>query len=602
MAHLLEPDYWVGFGQGERAEMRFLYPAARTYPQAIARLWQVSYGETGASEPTQTPRFPWLAVVEDPIPRLLQGMERSLSAGRLDDAREYASGVIGARLDAPPSLSPVNTDPLWTAVDVYDLAPAAKDASSDALREYFVEHRSVTSPKAPALLRCATQPNALAACGVGLPGRQAKQLYLDTRTLIPNGWASSVQGVFHDSGADQILLDRADAWLLRYPQHPLADWVRLWKVRIYYFSGANQASWRLLLDLYPRRRVRVLAEMRYLLLQGRWPSPAIVDSIQIPEVATGLAGKTVLKGRPELWDRWWRWAEQHFTEPWAINMQERLLAFLTTPDAPNTLPAAFPCVPARRSPLWTTLRAGLLLQHGQTDAGLAQLSLGPVDPDQAGLRAHILLQNNQPQQALRTPRLDEMSQAYLVRVRLDETELRNALGWAGPALARTVRIELATRQLSFARFDRAAIEVAPVDQQRASLLREADRLYRAQDPLRLARWLVAHAGQLSHGLDRSMVRSLSYYYVPGTPSGTLLEAALTRSDERWLSLPYYLRWLESHQYDPEARTVLKDADDTYNRVLNYGSFADTFWFRYAPETDVARRLRAVGREIRRGLR
>ena len=592
---LLSPDYWAGFGQVDPPELRFLYPAMTTHPQELADLWQAAYLEPFRPH-RDAPARSFPSTIR-PLDDLHAQMDRHLAAGDLAAAVRSARALIEAWLGQPPT--PVSTwsGPFWSAADLMELAPHLAQASLTHLQEFFLRPGSQLSPGAPLVLRCARQPG-MPSCPPPGPVQQAKALFVDTHRKIPNGWGTQVQQVLQASGNGQVLLQRVDAWLQRYPRHPLADWMRLWKVRLLYFTGQDDANWRLLLDLYPRRKVRALAEMRYLLLQGRAPSAAVLGAIRIPEVAAGLTREDLLANQPALRARWWSWAEAHIDQPWAMNLQERLLVMMAVQDPAHPLPAYFPRHSARRTPLWGTLRGGLLLAHGQIDQATQQLLLGPIGPERAALLALAHLKRHEPLAAVQTRQLDEASQSYIVRAQLSDVELRSLLGKGAKSLQSTVRIELASREMEAGRFDAAAKLVAPIDPERAALFQQAVALRARGDELALARFLGAHAGQLSHGIDRADLRGLSGHYEPSSPVGKRLAAALCRADERWLALQYYVLWLEAHAQDGQARSVLGEADGLYNKLINWGG-AGLFWGQYAPSSRRAARLRRVGALIRR---
>jgi hypothetical protein len=91
---------------------------------------------------------------------------------------------------------------------------------------------------------------------------------------------------------------------------------------------------------YPDRRVRALAEMRYLLVMGQPPTRAQVDALKDPLLITALTGETSLDA--ERFDQRWALADTSPSAPWAENLRVRLLAWAARHAAPGALPKAFP--------------------------------------------------------------------------------------------------------------------------------------------------------------------------------------------------------------------------------------------------------------------
>jgi hypothetical protein len=243
------------------------------------------------------------------------------------------------------------------------------------------------------------------------------------------------------------------------------------------------------------------------------------------------------------------------------------------------------------------LRAGLLYSRGRSAEGLRQLALLPKNAETSLMIAHAELTKGRALAAFDTPGLDAGSRTHLIRARLTDAELERELGKTQD-LDPTIRIELAARYFTQGKAEDAVKVLPPGDRERRRLYTEAGRMRSAGDHLGLARFLVANAGSMSHGIDTGEARGAGFYYAPGTADGRAMEGAMTRGDERWLALGELVTWLEKNRGRPDARDVLAEADALYNRLLNYGGGDRYFWGRFLPTSDLRARLRKVGAEIR----
>jgi hypothetical protein len=83
----------------------------------------------------------------------------------------------------------------------------------------------------------------------------------------------------------------------------------------------------------------------------------------------------------------------------------------------------------------------------------------------------------------------------------------------------------------------------------------------------------------------------------GSPEHARIEDMLMRTTERWIALESYVRWLGRNAEAPSARDVLVEADDAYNRLVNFGG-GEYFWGRWAAKTTAVTDLRRIGATIR----
>jgi hypothetical protein len=625
--YITDPSSWSGgWDVLDRDEYRLLYPAAKTHPKQLQLLWGFSYGfsptKPGYTEPDFTKEQPVGGWGAPEISLPTGALQVALAAGDLQRASLAARSIVEAYLALPPVMAVQADSSLSMAVEVLELAPLLIGVSPSELLQYLpsvapegpgpelfncLATRSTWStlpaPTATATTNKAARPKEPAPLPESPGWCRARSasvgiLELKQRSAreIPNGWPSDT-----DHGASVApLLELSGQWLKSNPDHPMRDWVRLWEVRLQHFAQESSDSWAVFAELYPRRPVRVLAELRYLLLTQGWPESAVIDAFPHPEVVVGLLTQEVIASRPERQAYWWRWAAEHRSQPWAVNLQERLLTALTRdPDAASKpLPDWFPTRAEVPSPLWGKLRAGLLLIRGRLLEAERQAQLVAPDGEQASLLASARLRQNRPLAAVLTPFLDVPSRNVILRGWLDETALRNLLTHPDKSLSTAARLELSTRRMAEQDFASAANLLRQEDPDRAARFDEAARLNTARETLALARLLAADFQMLSHSVDRGDYRGLSDLYRRGTRQGTHLEAAVTRADERWLALSLFTRWLEANSKSPEAGAVLAETDALYNQLINWGG-GPYFWGDYAPRSVLIRRLRAAGKAVKR---
>ncbi len=522
-----------------------------------------------------------------PLPPRSPHSTRRSQRGDAKAAEHAARRAIAAWLARPPVPGAAESKQAWRAAEVAMVAPALAKLPADAVRGFFAG----TTPGPAA---------AIAALGAARHAqRDFETLQAELRTDIPNGWRDAIRKQV--AAATWTKLGHAvDAWLARYPTHPLADYVRLCKVRLRYFAGDDDGAWSVLFDAYPRLRVRTLAEMRYLLLRGVPPSSARVDALTDPALIAGFAdGSTITPAR---FTRWWKLAAAHPRRPASTNLQERLLWWAAHTATPGHLPRGFPRRPRDPSPLWGKLRAAALIAAADWPGARAELAHLPDDPERSWLAAHYFVARSRPDLAAAVPKLAPDTRQYLVRVLVDSTALAR-LARGSSALARDARFESGVRLAAAGKWHAAAAMIQRDDPVQAKLWRQAEALAASHDadaPLGLARFLGEHRETLFYGADPDMYRAISARYDPKRNAGesAFIEIALARSTPRWLALEAYTRWLEQNPRHAQARDVLVEADDTYNRLTNWAGGNYLFWGLYAPHSTLAARLRKAGRAVR----
>lgn len=566
----------------------------------------------------------------------LEAFEAALRRGDASATEAEARRVVEQVLDMPLALANQNQKAFARALEYLDLKPSLPPLSAQTLEKYFLSAGGLwpPPPKRPWemlslplalqqgwIVRLAARSDAAKLAEQFPQGPRAATLRFIAlqekfRGEIPNGWLEEIR----KNTSPQTwrgLEGAADSWLREFPGHPLADLVRLARLRAHYYQGQADKAWDLLFALYPRRLARVLGEMRFLLKQGLNPARA-GDAGQDPVLKTALL--PFLKPEPAAWDSDWRLAERALPAPWALNLQERLLsqAVAMTKDG-RPLPAAFPARAAAPSELWAQLRLMALLRAGRLDDALAQAQLLKSDPAGDLLRARTFLARGEWAKALAVAKLPDDAKRYLVRVLFDTPTLQGIC--RGPAGPWREEACLALAARAAARGDwnggAALLEGSP---KRAQLWREAARLSAETGPaglLAFARFMKANSGKLFAPVRTEWYRSLNFR-LSGLKDLPKPEAAKARSDpwsaeeesraireyftansERFYALKAYAAWLKGA--DPKNRAaagVLGETDQTYNGLINWDNWNSPFWQEYLEKSEWALAIREAGKKIR----
>ncbi len=523
-----------------RKEERFLYPYLSAHPKEAEQLWQFAYE----------------GLPQVPAPNE-QRYLRASAEQHPDVARKEAQKLLDEWLALPP-------------------VPAAAHREIAMRAAKFLEQTSL-------------------AAGVS-PTQQFLDLVQQFSTQVPNGWAAGVKNQVPASFWAQQLAS-TNTWLTANPTHPLRDLVSLWQERVHYFSGATNAAWSVLLQLYPQRRTRALAEMRYLIQQNARPSAAQLDAVRDPLLAATLL--TQENATPARWERYWRLSEKAPRKAEGVVLQERLLQALVD-QGKGALPASFPQQAANPSQYWGKLRGLLLMRQGRFAQAKEQLSLLTPEPEQATLLATCYLNLGDPVQAARTPSLGPVDASYLIEVLTPAAELPKLRTDASPTVAAAAETALASTLIQRGDFQGAARWYKPIDAPQAAALEHMASLQKQGDELGLARALRARGKDLGVGMQSDYYRGFSTRYAqlkPDSAEAKGLIAYFETSSGSFQALRHFVPWLEAHPNDAQAPSVLDEADAAYIALQSFGGWPDLFWVRYLTNHDLAVRLRRIGKKV-----
>jgi hypothetical protein len=328
----------------------------------------------------------------------------------------------------------------------------------------------------------------------------------------------------------------------------------------------------------------------------------------------------------------WRRSEQGPTKEWGQNLQERLFVQALRLGAAGTPPPELPGAPRPGPQRWAALHtAALLAAHRDKDA-LAQARLLSIKEDRVAARllthAH-LRQCDWAQAAASAQALGPELQRYLLEVVVDDAGLVS-LAQQQSKLALPAARALALRKLQTDQWPAATELFAGVQSAEASARREAAQLAAdssADGRLRFAKFLLGKKGaQLlpdsSRAYSRGLKAQLELFDNPERREGSpqylpqrLPEACgpdrererlayvLLRGGRRERALELYVQALG--QLDPagkQARSVLKDADALYNKLLNWDSAYAPVYEKLLAASDTAAQLREAGKRIRGATR
>ena len=308
-------------------------------------------------------------------------------------------------------------------------------------------------------------------------------------------------------------LERLHAdWLRRFADHPLADYVRLSRVRLLYFKGDGARAWDELLAMYPRHRERVLGEMRYLVQQS--VVPRSIDDARLDwPLRTALIAD--VRVTPEQWNAYWQATESHAGEPWTISMQERLLwRAIELAGSTRSLPSRFPRRPAAPTPLWAKLRLLALLEAGNLDGAIEQAdSTDDSEGDLGAIRVRIHLLRRDWGKALAASPAGDAATRYLVRVLAPQPRVDSLAAAVASPLATDARLTIAGRRAAAGDWTAASRSVRATNPDKArrwartaTLAADTSRSGR----LAFARWMRDQHGRLFFGEDTFWLRGLNW--------------------------------------------------------------------------------------------
>jgi hypothetical protein len=624
-APLLRPHEYVwwfttggadAFDPRPREEFRFLHPFAMADSarmQAVL-VWAYRGGDFDIESQDTLPQW---------LPRLrTEDLDALVRRGDIAGAQRAAEQVVRSVLDLPASIGDRYAAQLRRAVEILE---AGDILSNSARREtelaYSDSAPSRAMTRAPALREIlevrALARDSMAAWATAhptsprVPSLEFVGLQLAMKRGIPDGYASDIAKTFPDS-TRRRLDDAHLAWLGRHPAHPLADLVRLSRVRLLHFAGQDSLAWNALLEIYPRRLPRVVSEMRYLVMTGN-SVPSIDDPRLDDALRTALVSWASLA--PAAWTSWWRYSERMGSPAMRASMQERLLNRLLeneTGAQPIELPPAFPADANGPTRLYRELRMLALMHADSFSLALAQSETIPLDSTSAPVRANLLLRARRWSDALALPFIDPWAKRYLVRLLAPDSVLDHASRGSTSLLTNEARLALAHRARRAGGW-MAGVSVGTLPAEKASLWRTAASMESDTSragTLRFARWLAARDGQLFLPRDKWWFRSLSWrlnvlsdttdgrQYLRGAiePAAEKEQIeSLLLASEHFLALQAYARWLERAPSGPATRTVVREADRLYNGLVNYDPGNSEFWRDHLERVGVGPAIRRAGR-------
>lgn len=592
------------------APFRFLDPFRLAGLYQADRLSQLAYGVAEGEEPATAPEPALTLPGRDDFDARLTAADRA-------GAKAAATVVVDGILSLATPLAQDLGDDLRRAVEYLEVEPALAQSDLPHLASFFATSTDKAasggdlSPllRDTAAIRAAPFDSAAETLArfPDSPRRPSLELAVLRNRIgseIGNGWPGQIQDT-SEATWNQLIADH-DAWIGRYPSHPLADLARLQKLRLLYLRGNGPATWNLLLDLYPRRPGRALWEMRHLFRNGYAPTPADLDRIQDPVLVTALV-HTLVEPQPAQWPKLWRLSEPAASQgaAWALNLQERLL-YQIAEGKDATLPDAFPATAAKPSELWGQLRTLALIHAGRQRDALAQAALldSVKNASSAAIAATARVDTGDIAGAVELGALDADTAVYLLQVMADAATLDGIMKGGGPRAAAAADA-LALRRLGTkGDWAQGARLLAGVSPQRAELWRQAAKRAQDQSPggrLALAGWLMEHEGELFPPRGSETWRGLKALL--DTPLGKTeharLSAWLLRGGEREWALDAYGAALTG--LDPgstQARKTLAEADRLYNQILNWDYAQSERFAKLLAGTPAARGIRNAGKAIR----
>ena len=618
-----------------RLELRFLEPFRVTMPDSVANVYDWSYF-TGANlyssyVPDDTVRLRYDRELLGPV-------RDRLARGTYAEAVTAARRAVDAVLDQPAGLAIGYAGVLRTAVEVIDVAPRLTPADRAIAARYFgadtTERQALGSTGGlPAVLREAlairSLPRDSAATFADAHADSPRAASLRfvalqqaMRNGIPDGYAFDIKDSVPP--ARWAELERLhDDWLRRYASHAMADYVRLSKVRLFYFKNDGDRAWNELLTMYPRHRQRVLGEMRYLVYRGVLP-PSLDDTrIDWPLRAALLMESGI---STEQWNTYWRATEAHAGESWVVPMQERLLwRSIELADSLRSLPQAFPKRPMAPSGLWAGLRLIALLEAGDVAAAFAQAdSTADSTLDVAAIRARLHLIRREWGRAIEQLGAGVPSTNYLIRV-MAPPGVVDSLARAGSPFETEARLTTTARRAAAGDWRSAARAATGTGTERERLWSRTVAL--AADTSRagtlaFARWMRAQHGRLFFGENTDWMRGLNWrrYAIDSTGSwraegsrefDTRLPWTASQERERiathlqsttelFYALRAYARWLDrATAATPGLAAIVREADQVYNRLVNWDANNSRYWGETLETSAEARSIRRAGMLLRR---
>lgn len=587
------------------SELLFLYPLVLRYSREVGTAWD--YGVAEAMVSTMAAER--------------QKLTEAIAAGDLAGAKTTADSIVQQVLERPATFGDVDTvrEALRDAVELLELAPGLKGVPATQVAAKF------GALGAPVRGLKREEMAAWADAHPGdprMPSLRFVALQEAFKREIPDGWREDIRQRMTPEGW-QRLERLTDQWLTAWPAHPLADLVRLQRLRISYLSGNNHEAWQQLLAMWPRRLGRLVAEMGFLVRQGQLGGvDSLVSRADLdPALRTALLGTlTADQVSPARWDSLWHFAAAHPRDGWARNLETRLLAKAAQWGDSVPLPRAFPplssnpgdsLTPALR---WGTFRALALMRVGRIDDALAQTAAGNMLPSAASIRARLLLGRQEWTRAITVPDLDEYARRYLVWVLAPDSVLTTLAAGRDTAGAHAAQQVRAVRALQRVGWD-AAIPLLGHYDPKWDEARRLSRDTSITGRLAYARYLGTEGAGLFAYQGRMWYRTLTgrmgWVITPtgaanstGLPWQPAEESAAIRQhlfDFSWEDFTlkayaeYFRRAPAGHR---DLRAAVAEADRLYNRVLQLDFGASGLWGDYLPQSPEAAAIREAGRKVR----
>jgi len=577
-------------------DLRFLTPFHLAKPAEFQELWNRSYFEYEVSSGSLA-KAP-LLTIDSPDP-------------------QKAQEIIDKILNMPLAQAEENRDALAFAVAAVDFKPLADAIPQEKLKSVW---ENLWPMYLPAFIKAPPLPS---------PFREAREGTMRfiavkeaMRTKIPNGWREDIRKNVTPETWNE-LESLHSQWLKDFPDHPLADLARLSQVRLAYLRDRTDDAWKILFSLYPKRPVRAVGEMRFLLQQEIAPDPALIpnDPVLLSALAPWLTFQKDGAWNP-LWTKLWNLSLTDPKAPWATNLQTRLLKEAADQASVKSgLPEAFPSVAANPDARWSAFRLYALYKAGRWDDALAQATLIKPNASTAAVLAKLHIHRKEWREALEIKELPFDAKRYLIRVLFDDETLRSLQDIADPKLKSEVRLTLAIRAAAKGDWESGKPLLAGGDMRRSGLWDQAAQLAADKTPagqLALGRFLRKNDGKLFYAPDTVWYRSVFWRLSavseratentsppsvdPGLPWSGDVESQAIRAHltalEPFLALKAFATYLDKTSgKDKERAAALKEADRAYNWLLNWANNYSESWKTLLDQSEEAKTLRRVGRDL-----
>lgn len=606
-----------------RPELRFVHPfIASGVPRASA-MWMHAYADAAWNTPAAldtSAAFSLVAPVAAFDSAAQRGDARALSVA--------ARALLNEALSVPAVVADEYRVPVRRAVEALELlsAPGVAAAMTPALvQRLYVDDRRGGGDVRPlpawaqeALAMRALPRDSMPAWGDAHPqslrlgSLRFVGLQLAMKRGIPDGWAREIRDSVPPARWREFAAMHDD-WMQRFAEHPLAPWVTLSRIRLAYFAGDTTTAWNVALGLYRAHTPRAVEEMRFLLRQSFYP-PTLDDPRIDDVLRAALLGEVPIDGAR--WRLEWERA-QRVNAQWAVAARDRLM-WRAARDSAKTLrlPANALDVPASSlSPIGGVLRLVALIRADRVRDAIARVDSLGTDSLVAPMKVQLLLAARRWRDALAAAGGEAESRAYLVRVLAPDSVLASLAASSGGPLATEAQRTLATRVAAAGGWRAAADRLPLRDASRRALWRGTQAL--AADTslggrLAFARYMRARNGKLFWGNDKVWYRSLNWRlasitdtvnvgFNPILPWSSADEVrAIGRhfrdGFEMYHAVRAYADFLaRAPRTDVRRTAALREANLTYNWLVNWDNNNSRFWEQALEEEGIGRAIRQAGR-------